>query len=104
MAEEVLEVSQLPEIVKMANDIIRSQNAEIAKFKELLENHQYVSMRSQKLDALRGIAVISMIAFHTHYILLHLFGYTGIDFPNLFWYILGRVAVIIFIFVAGISF
>lgn len=39
MAEEVLEVSQRPEIVKMANDIIRSQNAEIAKFKELLENH-----------------------------------------------------------------
>lgn len=61
-------------------------------------------MRSQKLDALRGIAVISMIAFHAHYILLYLFGYTGIDFPNLFWYILGRVAVIIFIFVAGISF
>lgn len=61
-------------------------------------------MRSQKLDALRGIAVIGMIVFHAHYILLHLFGYTGIDFPNLFWYILGRVVVIIFIFVAGISF
>lgn len=61
-------------------------------------------MRSQKLDALRGIAVIGMIAFHAHYILLHLFGYTGIDFPNLFWYILGRVVVIIYIFVAGISF
>jgi uncharacterized protein (DUF305 family) len=39
MAEEVLEVSQRPEIVKMANDIIRTQNAEIAKFKELLGNH-----------------------------------------------------------------
>lgn len=39
MAEEVLEVSQRPEIVKMANDIIRSQNAEIIKFKELLSNH-----------------------------------------------------------------
>lgn len=39
MAKEVLEVSQRPEIVKMANDIIRSQNAEIAKFKELLGNH-----------------------------------------------------------------
>ena len=33
MAEEVLEVSQRPEIVKMANDIIRTQNVEIAKFK-----------------------------------------------------------------------
>lgn len=39
MAGEVLEVSQRPEIVKMANDIIRTQNAEIAEFKELLGNH-----------------------------------------------------------------
>jgi uncharacterized protein (DUF305 family) len=39
MAEKVLEVSQRPEIVKMANDIIRTQNAEISKFKELLGNH-----------------------------------------------------------------
>lgn len=39
MAEEVLEVSQRPEIVKMANDIIRTQNAEIAIFKKLLGNH-----------------------------------------------------------------
>ncbi len=39
MAGEVLEVSQRPEIVKMANDIIRSQKAEIAKFKQLLGNH-----------------------------------------------------------------
>ncbi len=39
MATEVLEVSQRPEIVKMANDIIRSQNAEIATFKKLLGNH-----------------------------------------------------------------
>ena len=39
MAEAVLEVSQRSEIVKMANDIIRTQNAEIAKFKGLLGNH-----------------------------------------------------------------
>ena len=39
MAGEVLDVSQRPEIVKMANDIIRTQNAEIAKFRELLGNH-----------------------------------------------------------------
>ena len=39
MANAVLEVSQRPEIVKMANDIIRAQSAEIAKFKELLSNH-----------------------------------------------------------------
>lgn len=39
MAEEVLGVSQRPEIVKMANDIIRTQNAEIATFKKILGNH-----------------------------------------------------------------
>jgi uncharacterized membrane protein len=61
-------------------------------------------MRSQKLDALRGIAVIWMVIFHAHYILLHVFEYTSIDFPNLFWYILGRVVAVVFIFVAGISF
>lgn len=39
MAEAVLKISQRPEIVTMANDIIRTQNAEIAAFKELLGNH-----------------------------------------------------------------
>ena len=39
MAEEVLNVSQRPEIVKMAKDIISAQNAEIATFKKMLGDH-----------------------------------------------------------------
>ncbi len=39
MAEEVLDVSQRPEIVKMAKDIISAQNAEIATFKKMLADH-----------------------------------------------------------------
>ncbi len=39
MAEEVLEVTQRPEIVKMAKDIISTQNAEIATFKKMLGDH-----------------------------------------------------------------
>lgn len=39
MAEEVLEVTQRPEIVKMAKDIISTQNAEIAIFKKMLNDH-----------------------------------------------------------------
>lgn len=39
MAEEVLDVTQRPEIVKMAKDIILVQNAEIATFKKMLADH-----------------------------------------------------------------
>lgn len=30
-------------------------------------------MRSQKLDALRGLALLGMILFHANYLLVHLF-------------------------------
>ncbi len=39
MAKEVLDVTQRPEIVKMAKDIISTQNAEIAIFKKMLNDH-----------------------------------------------------------------
>ncbi len=39
MATEVLDVTQRPEIVKMAKDIISTQNAEIAIFKKMLNDH-----------------------------------------------------------------
>lgn len=39
MANEVLDVSQRPEIVKMAKDIISAQNAEISTFKKMLSDH-----------------------------------------------------------------
>lgn len=39
MAEEVLDVTQRPEIVKLAKAIIATQNAEIATFKKMLSDH-----------------------------------------------------------------
>lgn len=39
MAEEVLEVTQRPETVKLAKAIISAQNAEIATFKKMLGDH-----------------------------------------------------------------
>lgn len=36
MAKQVLEISQKPEIVKFANDVINAQSSEIAEFKKLL--------------------------------------------------------------------
>lgn len=37
MAKQVLEVSQKPEIVKFANDVINAQSTEIAEFQKLLD-------------------------------------------------------------------
>lgn len=37
MAKQVLEVSQKPEIVKFANDVIDAQSSEIAEFQKLLD-------------------------------------------------------------------
>ena len=39
MAEDVLEISQRPEIVTMAKNIISSQESEIATFKKMLADH-----------------------------------------------------------------
>lgn len=61
-------------------------------------------MRSQRLDAIRGCAIIGMVLFHAHYILLNIFWYAGLDFPPIMWHIFGRAVAITFIVVAGISF
>jgi uncharacterized protein (DUF305 family) len=37
MAKQVLEVSQKPEIVKFANDVINAQSTEITEFQKLLD-------------------------------------------------------------------
>ncbi len=39
MAEEVLDVSQRPEIITLAKNIIITQNEEIATFKKMLNDH-----------------------------------------------------------------
>lgn len=39
MAEEVLDVTQRPEIVRLAKAIITTQNTEITTFKKMLKDH-----------------------------------------------------------------
>ncbi len=61
-------------------------------------------MRYQKLDVIRGGALIGMILFHANYILEEVFYIQTLLFSSLFWYILGKSVAITFIFVSGISF
>ena len=60
-------------------------------------------MRFQKLDILRGIAIILMVAFHANYLLVHFFGNTALNI-SILWYIAGKFSVILFLFVSGVSF
>lgn len=60
-------------------------------------------MRYQSLDALRGLSIIGMILFHMNYMLVEIFVIDVFHFSHLFWYILGRVVVIVFISISGVS-
>lgn len=59
--------------------------------------------RLWKIDALRGIAIIGMVFFHANYMLVSLFSIDILDFSQIFWFYLGKVVVILFIALAGIS-
>ncbi len=61
-------------------------------------------MRSQKLDALRGLALLGMILFHANYLLVHLFWVNTMNFSEFFWFLLGRGVAILFIVISGVSF
>lgn len=61
-------------------------------------------MRSQKIDSIRGFAILGMILFHAHYMLIHIFGYTSLDTYRLSWYIFWRIVAITFIIIAGVSY
>ena len=61
-------------------------------------------MRYQWLDILRGIAVVLMILFHLNYTLVNIFEVYVLDFSEIFWYVLGKIAAILFICISGISF
>lgn len=60
-------------------------------------------MRYEKLDILRGMALIWMMFFHANYILEEVFQEMNFHISPFFWYILGRGVAITFIIVAGIS-
>lgn len=61
-------------------------------------------MRSQKLDALRGLALVLMIAFHANYLLVRLFGDETLDISPRGWYAVGNMSAILFLLVSGVSF
>lgn len=59
-------------------------------------------MRSNFLDALRGMAVVWMIIFHASYD-LKMFHYIDWDFSSGFWYAFPRVIAFTFLFCVGVS-
>ncbi|MDD3144968.1 MAG: heparan-alpha-glucosaminide N-acetyltransferase [Candidatus Gracilibacteria bacterium] len=61
-------------------------------------------MRLEKLDVLRGVAVILMIFFHINYSLVNIFNINLLNFSEIFWVILGKISVFLFIFISGIGF
>ena len=61
-------------------------------------------MRYKRLDILRWVAIILMVIFHLNYSLVHIFNTNILNFSEIFWFLLGKIAAISFIFIAGISF
>lgn len=61
-------------------------------------------MRLEKLDFLRWIAIILMVIFHLNYVLVNIFWVVYINkFPYL-WFLVWKIAAILFIFISWISF
>jgi len=58
--------------------------------------------RFWEVDLLRGLAVILMVLFHIAFDLDY-FGAARIDVLSGFWFILGRMAAILFVFLVGVS-
>jgi uncharacterized membrane protein len=63
----------------------------------------FVKIRYKNLDAIRGLALSWMIAFHANYLLENVFGIWVFHFSDIFWFTLGKLVAILFILVAGIS-
>lgn len=61
-------------------------------------------MRLEKLDIFRWIAIILMVIFHLNYSLVNIFGNDIINFSENFWFIIWKIAALLFIFIWGISF
>ncbi len=61
-------------------------------------------MRLEKIDILRGIAIILMAIFHLNYSLLHIYNNNILNFSKIFWFYEGRISALLFIFVWWLSF
>ncbi len=60
--------------------------------------------RLNLLDALRALAVIFMILFHTYYLWTNIFSYDKILFSNEMWYYIWRIWAILFLLISWISY
>src|SRR5690554_1936154 len=58
--------------------------------------------RVWEIDLLRGVAIILMVVFHTVYDLNEFLG-LDITYNSGFWYWVGKISALIFIFISGIS-
>jgi len=61
-------------------------------------------MRYQYLDILRWLCILLMVVFHLNYSLVHIFDSEILNFSEIFWNMLWRVAAIWFITIAGASY
>ena len=61
-------------------------------------------MRYQYLDILRWLAIVLMVLFHLNYSLVYIFENETLNFSETFWYILGKISALGFIFISGMSF
>ena len=63
-----------------------------------------IFMRIERLDILRGVAIVMMVVFHLNYSLVNIFSIDILNFSDNFWYIVGKSSAILFIVIAGFSF
>lgn len=61
-------------------------------------------MRLERLDILRGLAIVLMILFHLNYSLVHIFDSEILTISESFWYVLGKISALSFIAIAGFSY
>lgn len=60
--------------------------------------------RLEKLDVIRGLAIILMVLFHLNYTLVHLYDIQFLNFSEPIWFIIWKISVLSFIIIAWISF
>lgn len=61
-------------------------------------------MRLQWIDILRWSAIVLMVLFHLNYSLVHIFDSEILNFSESFWFFLGKISALSFIFLAGFSY
>ena len=67
-------------------------------------NTRDTSQRLERIDILRGSAIVLMILFHLNYSLVHIFDSEILNLSEYFWFFLGKISALSFIFLAGFSY